>query len=69
MSRLSRKVKRLQRKNSQSHIFLLFLFLLFVGGLAFVARIYALAPVKIMDASMTPKFKEQSTHWMCKKGA
>lgn len=66
MSRLSRKVKRLQRKNSQSHIFLLFLFLLFVGGLAFVARIYALAPVKIMDASMTPKFKEQSTHWMCK---
>ena len=66
MSRLSRKVKRLQRKNSQSHIFLLFLFLLFVGGLAFVARIYALAPVKIVDASMTPKFKEQSTHWMCK---
>lgn len=66
MSRLSRKVNRLQRKNSQSHIFLLFLFLLFVGGLAFVARIYALAPVKIMDASMTPKFKEQSTHWMCK---
>ncbi|MBO7511549.1 MAG: hypothetical protein J6T54_01050 [Fibrobacter sp.] len=59
-------MKRLQRKNSQSHIFLLFLFLLFVGGLAFVARIYALAPVKIMDASMTPKFKEQSTHWMCK---
>ena len=66
MSRLSRKVNRLQRKNSQSHIFLLFLFLLFVGGLAFVARIYALAPVKIVDASMTPKFKEQSTHWMCK---
>jgi len=66
MSRLSRKVKRLQRKNSQSHIFLLFLFLLFVGGLAIVARIYALAPVKIVDASMTPKFKEQSTHWMCK---
>ena len=66
MSRLSRKVKRLQRKNSQSHIFLLFLFLLFIGGASFVARIYAFAPVKIMDASMTPKFKEQSTHWMCK---
>lgn len=65
-SGLSRKVKRLQRKNSQSHIFLLFLFLLFVGGAAFVARIYAIAPVKVMDASMTPKFKEQSTHWMCK---
>lgn len=66
MSRLTRKVKRLQRKNSQSHIFLLFLFLLFVGGLAFVARLYVLAPVKIMDSSMTPKFKEHSIHWMCK---
>lgn len=66
MSRLSRKVKRLQRKNSQSHIFLLFLFLLFICGVAFVARLYAIAPVKIMDASMTPKFKEQSIHWMCK---
>ena len=66
MSRLTRKVKRLQRKNSQSHIFLLFLFLLFVGGLAFVARLYALAPVKIMDSSMTPKFRAHSIHWMCK---
>lgn len=66
MSRLSRKVKRLQRKNSQSHIFLLFLFLLFICGAAIVARLYAIAPVKIMDASMTPKFKEQSIHWMCK---
>jgi len=66
MSRLSRKVNRLQRKNSQSHIFLLFLFLLIVGGLAIVARFYALAPVKIADSSMTPKFKEQSIHWMCK---
>ena len=65
-SGLSRKVKRLQRKNSQSHIFLLFLFLLVVLGVSFVGRIYAIAPVKIMDASMTPKFKEQSTHWMCK---
>ena len=66
MSKLSRKVKRLQRKNSQSHIFLLFLFLLLIGGIAIAARIYALAPVKIVDASMTPKFKEQSIHWMCK---
>ena len=66
MSGLSRKLKRLQRKNSQSHIFLLFLFLLIVLGVSFVGRIYAIAPVKIMDASMTPKFKEQSTHWMCK---
>ena len=66
MSGLSRKVKRLQRKNSQSHIFLLFLFLLIVGGAALAARLYAVAPVKIMDSSMVPKFKEQSIHWMCK---
>lgn len=44
----------------------MFLFLLFICGVAFVARLYAIAPVKIMDASMTPKFKEQSIHWMCK---
>ena len=35
-------------------------------GLALAARLYALAPVKIMDSSMTPKFKEHSIHWMCK---
>ena len=66
MSGLSRKVKRLQRKNSQSHIFLLSLLLLIVAGIALAARLYAIAPVKIMDASMTPKFKEHSIHWMCK---
>ena len=44
----------------------MFLLLLIVLGISFVGRIYAIAPVKIMDASMTPKFKEQSTHWMCK---
>ena len=66
MSGLSRKVKRLQRKNSQSHIFLLSLMLLFAAGIALATRLYAIAPVKIMDASMTPKFKEHSIHWMCK---
>ena len=66
MSGLSRKVKRLQRRNSQSHIFLLFLLLLTVLAISFVARLYALAPVKVMDTSMVPKFKERSIHWMCK---
>lgn len=66
MSGLSRKVKRLQRRNSQSHIFLLFLLLLTVLAISLVARIYALAPVKVMDTSMVPKFKERSIHWMCK---
>lgn len=66
MSRLSRKVRRLQRRNSQSHIFFLFLILMIILGLALAARLYAIAPVKIMDSSMTPKFKEHSIHWMCK---
>ena len=66
MSKLSRKVKQIQRRNSQSHVFLLFLALLTVFALAFAIRIYALAPVKIMDTSMAPKFKERSIHWMCK---
>lgn len=66
MSRLSRKVRRLQRRNSQSHIFFLFLILMIILGLALAARLYALAPVKIMDSSMTPKFREHSIHWMCK---
>ena len=35
-------------------------------GLALAARLYAIAPVKIMDSSMAPKFKEHSIHWMCK---
>ncbi len=66
MSRLSRKVRLLQRRNSRSHIFILFVFLLIVGGMALAARLYALAPIKIMDSSMTPRFKEHSIHWMCK---
>jgi signal peptidase I len=45
---------------------LLFLLLLTVLAISFVARLYALAPVKVMDTSMVPKFKERSIHWMCK---
>lgn len=66
MSGLSRKVNRLQRRNSQGHVFLLFLTLVAALGIALAARLYAVAPVKIMDSSMTPLFKEQSIHWMCK---
>ena len=40
--------------------------MLIIGGAALAARLYAIAPVKIMDSSMVPKFKEQSIHWMCK---
>lgn len=38
---------------------------MFLGG-ATVIRLYVFEPVKIMDASMAPKFKEQSIVWMCK---
>lgn len=66
MSRLDRKVRRLQRRNSQSHAFFLFIVLLMFVGVAIFVRLYVFEPVKIMDASMTPKFKEQSIVWMCK---
>lgn len=66
MSRLDRKVRRLQRRNSQSHaVFLLVVLLMFVGVAIFV-RLYVFEPVKIMDTSMAPKFKERSVVWMCK---
>lgn len=38
---------------------------MFLGGAAAI-RLYVFEPVKIMDASMAPKFKEQSVVWMCK---
>lgn len=38
---------------------------MFLGG-ATIIRLYVFEPVKIMDASMAPKFKEQSIVWMCK---
>lgn len=66
MSRLDRKVKRLQRRNSQSHAFFLLFLLIVAFGVAVVARYYALEPVQITDSSMTPKFKEQSVVWICK---
>lgn len=66
MSALTRKVKRLQRRNSQGHVFFLFFLLIVFFGLATLIRYYILVPVQVMDSSMSPKFKEQSVHWMCK---
>jgi len=66
LSRLDRKVRRLQRRNSQSHAFFLFFVLIIAFGAAVVARYYALEPVQIMDSSMSPKFKERSIVWVCK---
>lgn len=36
-----------------------------LGG-AVAARYYALEPVQVMDASMSPRLKEQSITWVCK---
>lgn len=66
MSALDRKVKRLQRRNSQSHAFFLAIVLLMFIGVAVIIRLYIFEPVKLMDASMAPKFKERSITWMCK---
>lgn len=66
MSALDRKVKRLQRRNSQSHAFFLAIVLLIFVGLAVFIRLYVFEPVKLMDTSMAPQFKEKSITWMCK---
>lgn len=39
--------------------------LVFVGIATFV-RLYVFEPVKLMDTSMAPRFKENSITWMCK---
>lgn len=63
---LERRVKRLQRRNSQGNIVLLFFVLVAFFCFALAARYYLFAPVQLRDSSMAPKFKEQSVHWMCK---
>lgn len=66
MSRLDRKVRRLQRRNSQSHAFFLFFVLIVAFAAAIAARYYALNPVQITDSSMSPQFKKRSIVWVCK---
>lgn len=66
MSRLDRKVRRLQRRNSQSHAFFLFFVLIAIFAASIFARYYVIDPVQIPDSSMFPKFKERSVVWVCK---
>lgn len=66
MSVLNRRVKKLLRKNSQKHVVFLFFSLIAFFLLAIAARYYALAPVQIQDASMSPLFAKNSVHFMCK---
>ena len=44
----------------------MFILLLLFVGLATFVRLYVFEPVKIMDSSMAPTFKEKSVVWMCK---
>lgn len=66
MSSLKHKLKTLHRRHSKRHVLLLFLVLLMFLGASGVARYYAFVPLRLMDASMAPGFKERSVIWMCK---
>lgn len=65
MASLKQKLKRLHRRNSKRHVLLLFLVLLAFLGASGVARYYAFVPLRLMDNSMSPGFKERSVIWMC----
>lgn len=66
MASLKQKLKRLHRKNSKRHVFAMFFVLLVFLGVSCVARYYAFVPLRLMDTSMAPDFKERSVIWMCK---
>lgn len=66
MASLKQKLKRLHRKNSKRHVFALFALLLVFLGASCVARYYAFVPLRLMDTSMAPEFREHSVIWMCK---
>ena len=66
MSSLKHKLKSLHRRNSKRYVLLLFLILLVFLGASGAARYYAFVPLRLMDASMAPGFREHSVIWMCK---
>lgn len=66
MSSLERKVKRIQRRNSKGRVVMLVVLLLLTLATTFSIRFYVLEPVRVIDTSMAPKYKEQSILWMCK---
>lgn len=66
MVSLKQKMKRLHRKNSQTHAFILSMTLVAFLGISVVARFYVIVPLRMMDASMSPGFKERDVVWMCK---
>lgn len=66
MASLKHKVKKLQRKNSKSHVVFLVFVLIIFFLLAGTLRYYILEPVRLNDSSMHPKHKENKVLWMCK---
>ena len=66
MASLKHTVTILHRKNSQSHVFFLVVFLTLVFVAAVALRYYVVEPIKMVNASMAPRQKENSWLWMCK---
>ena len=66
MASLKHTVTILHRKNSQSHVFFLVVFLTLVFVAAVALRYYVVEPIKMVNASMAPRHKENSWLWMCK---
>lgn len=66
MASLKHTVKILQRKNSKSHVFFLVVLLVMAFALALSVRYYVVEPIRMVNASMAPRHKENSTIWICK---
>ncbi|MCQ2096407.1 MAG: S26 family signal peptidase [Fibrobacter sp.] len=66
MASLKQKLKSIHRRNSERHTLLLFFVLLTFFCLSATIRYYVLIPLRLMDSSMAPEFKEHDVVWMCK---
>ncbi|MBO7384101.1 MAG: S26 family signal peptidase [Fibrobacter sp.] len=66
MRSLKHTVKKLQRMNSQSHVFFLVFVLVLAFAVALLARHYVFEPLKMTNNSMYPRHKENSFLWVCK---
>ena len=66
MASLKHTVSNLQQKNSMSHVFFLVVLLVLVFAGAIALRYYAIEPIKMVNASMAPRHKENSWLWVCK---
>lgn len=66
MSKLDRKINKIRRRNSKAFVAFLVIVMLSFFALAVGLRYYAFEPVVIQDSSMSPRFSDNHTLWMCK---